>query len=353
MAISIARLQREDFEAFSRLARDSSGRGSLSFSPEYVEFPDDADRALGLDGETYAAHVDGTLVGAAKIAFDRVQYEGHIRPAALLGGLVVHPRHRRQGIAAALTRHRVARAAERCGPDALLVANLSQGHAASLAATASWQTAESRPFARATVRLSPNARTPDGPWTVRPAGLDDLEEVAARLTQFWGSANFHRPRSAQQLAAWVSGAPQGAAPGAASAPRVYLVSEDPSGRIVAGLGITYLYQYLAISVVALPLWMRVANRVVHALPDDRVIRPAAVDLVFLDPEDLGPAQHLWDTVKQQWAREATSLVLSFDPTGPLAPLAQAVRIRSGTMMQTAIRAGEPPDPSRPLAPWVL
>jgi GNAT superfamily N-acetyltransferase len=346
MAITIDRLNAGDFGDFSRLARDSPDAGAIKFAPEYRVSPDDADRDLGFDAATYVARVDGQVVGAGRVSYATVQYEGAVRPAALLSSLMVHPRHRRRGIGTALTQHRLAAAHERLGPDGLIVANVPRGNAASLATTAQWQTALSRPFATATARLAPSARLPGGPWTVRPASVDDLDEVADRLGRFWSPATFHRPRSADDLRPWISEP-------SADAPRAYLVSVDDAGHILAGLGVTYLYRYWGLRVVSLPLWMRLANRAVHVIPSDQVIRQVDVDLVFHDPDDLGPAQHLWETVKQQWVREASTLSISFDTAGPLSPLAQAVGIRHGTMLQVAVRADRTLDPSRPLAPWVL
>lgn len=350
LSLTIAPFQAADYAQFSALARESPDTGLIHFSAEHVVPPDEADNALGVEAQIFVAWSDGEPVGAADVIFGNVQYEGEPRPAALLGslmgGLMVHPRYRRRGVASALAAHRVAVARERLGPGAVVLADIQQGNIGSLRTAAKWCNAQSRPFVTTATRVGASAPA-DGPFSVRPATSEDIAEILDGLQEFYASANFYRPQDSTTLRKWI------AEPGT-SPPRSYFVATDARGRIVAGLGITHLYRYLAHRVVNLPFWMRALDFIFHEMPDGGLLREADVGLVFHRPGDIAAAHQLWEAARGGLAGEANSLLFSFDPQGPLGPLAARLwRRAGGVRLQAAVLADKPPDPARPLAPWVL
>jgi len=349
MAISIAPFQTADYPELMALASASPDTGLAHFTAEHLQPPDEANRALCVDAELFVARVDGALVGAADVSYGQIQYEGEVRSAALLGSLMgslmVHPAHRRQGVASALASHRVAAARRRLGQDAILLADIQQGNVGSQRTAAKWRTAESRPFITAASPVRPSA-APEGPFTVRAATIADLDEILVGLRAFYREANFYRPQSAETLRPWI--AEMGPAP-----PRRYFVATERGGRVVAGLGITHLYRYLAHRVVDMPLWMQGLNLVFREIPSGGVLREADVGLVFHRGDGVAAAHQLWEAVRHGLGGQANTLLFSYDPQGPLAPLASRLRLRSGVRLQTAIFAAKSPDPARPLAPWVL
>jgi len=338
-------LRPEDFPELRTLARESPDTGLVPFASEFIVPPDEADRALGTDAATYIARIDGAMAGTAKVTYGEIQYEGAVRGGALLGDLMVHPRFRRRGVATRLALHRIAAAEERLGADAVLLADIQRGNQGSLRNAAKWQTAASRPFVAVTVPTSPGAPTPRGSFRVREAEPGDLEEIARGIAECYGDANFHRPQQAEDLAAWL---------GRGEDPlRRYLVALDASGAIAAGLGLTHLHRCLALRIGPLPLFARLMNLVARELPPDGMIRAAEVDLLFHRPGRAAAAIELWQAAGGRWAADANALMLCFDPAGPLAELAARLRLRRGVAMQAAVRAPVPPDPARPLVPWLF
>lgn len=350
LTLTIAPYQPQDYARLCVLARKSPDTGLVHFTAEHLVPPDEADHALGVEAQIFVAWVDGEPAGAADVIYGNIQYEGERRPAALLGSLMgslmVHPRHRRHGVASALAAHRVAAAREHLGPGAVLLADIQQGNIGSLRTAAKWCNAESRPFVMTATRVS-RATPSGGRFTVRPATPADVDEILDGLQAFYASANFYRPQDPASLRQWI------AEPGVSS-PRAYFVATDASGRIVAGLGITHLYRYLAHRIVGLPLWMRALDLIFHEMPAGGLLREADLGLLFHRPDSLAVAHQLWEAARSGLAGDANTLLLTFDPQGPLAPLAaQLWRRVGGGNVQAAILADRPPDPARPLVPWVL
>lgn len=347
VAISVERFSDHDFPDLTHLAAASPEGHPIRFATELLVPPTEMNHALGIDGGWYVARMDGVLVGAGSLAFTQLQYEGAIRPAARLANLMVHPRYRRQGVGTALAQHRIQEARARIGPSGVVVAAIPRGSTAALSTAHTWQNSTGRPFASATVRLGPPRRQVGEDVTVRRATREDLPQIVDGLNSFWSSANFFRPPDSSQLQLWLPDLSD------LEAPRVYLVAEAEHGRIAAGLGLTYLAPYVASRVVSMPVGLTLLNLLVHAIPRGGRVHQVDVDWIFFGEQDLAAAQQLWEVVKRDWTRGANALTLSFDPAGPLSVWAQTVRLRHGVMMDTAVAADVNPDPSRPLAPWVL
>lgn len=346
MTLTIEPYHPGDHANLARLARQSPDAGLVRFAAEFLVSPDAADRMLGCEGQTYVAWADGEMAGAAKVTFGELQYEGVARPGALLGNLMVHPDFRRRGIASALAARRAEEARGRLGSDGVLLANIQFGNEGSLRIARKWQTAASRPYVAVAAPVRTGAVRSDSPWTVRAAAEADLHEIAEGLQAFYGSANFYRPQDVRRLAHWV--AETGAPP-----LRQYLVAVGANGRIMAGMGLTYLYRCVELRLVAIPGWVRVLNMVLREIPKGGIIREAEVDLVFHGPDGLEAASYLWERARSDWSREANTIMLAFDPEGPLGPLTRKLRLRGGVRMQAAVRADIPLDSSRPIAPWLL
>ncbi|HFQ95389.1 MAG TPA: GNAT family N-acetyltransferase, partial [Anaerolineae bacterium] len=133
--ITLRPLTPDDGPAFARLLLASPDTGRIHLTPHYVVDPCEAIRAsqeddfLGVVAETPG--FDG-LVGAGLVRFGRAQIEGEVRPYAFLNPLIVHPDHRRQGIATALVRWRVQAARDRFGDAAVIWALIQRGNVGSV-----------------------------------------------------------------------------------------------------------------------------------------------------------------------------------------------------------------------------
>src|SRR5262249_33130937 len=127
----------DDYEALVALAISSADTGAVRVAPRYLCNPVEAWAALKPDLEWVVAEAEtGALIGAAQVTLGETEIEGERHPYAGLSGLMVHPDHRRRGVAAALTRWRL----DRAGTDAVVAAAIQTGNVGSTANTRGWAT---------------------------------------------------------------------------------------------------------------------------------------------------------------------------------------------------------------------
>lgn len=174
-----------------------------------------------------------------------------------------------------------------------------------------------------------------------------MEEVAFQLTRFYDGANFFQPQDAKTMARWNRDLSRPSVAG------VYLVAVDDSGRIAAGLRLSYLYPFLTLRVVSIPMWAKAIDLAMGFLPKGGVIREVDVGLFFHREGGEKAAEFLWQTARDEWAKDGNTLLSAYDPEGPLAPVAKALGLNRGIKVQAAVRAAEAPDPTRPLVPWIV
>lgn len=150
-----------DGPALQVLAAASPDAGAVVFSvqdhvPAHLAHADARERRHVVVAETPGSG----MVGSAALSLGTCRIHGIDHSYALLSALQVHPTHRRQGIAAALTRSRIDRARALAGPDVVLLANIQHGNAGSLANARRWASWTSPPALTAPV---PMRRRPRGP----------------------------------------------------------------------------------------------------------------------------------------------------------------------------------------------
>src|SRR5664279_3928854 len=98
--------------------------GSVAFSaeshvPAHLMLGGNHDRSVRVVAER---GVPARIVGSARLDLGTCRFEGAVVDYALLSELLVHPAHRRRGVAAALAQWRLARAAELAGDQVCVVA---------------------------------------------------------------------------------------------------------------------------------------------------------------------------------------------------------------------------------------
>jgi len=161
----------DDFQALVTLGRASADTGRVRVAAHYVRNPVDARAALNPDLEWVVAEEGAELIGAAHVSFGEREVEGSLHPCACLSGLMVHPDHRRRGVAKALTEWRL----QRAGPDAVVVAAIQSGNVGSVANARSWTT---QIFGSLTIPVSRSGPTQAQPLR-RPAMPSALSTISA------------------------------------------------------------------------------------------------------------------------------------------------------------------------------
>jgi len=283
-------------------------------------------------------------VGAARVSLGRCAFAGELRRYALLGSLVVHPAHRRQGVGAALARWRIAYAEEHAGEDVLVLANIQSGNAASLANAARWSTGLSRPALVAPVPVATREPVVPEGWRMGEAEPGDLEEFAAGLAAFTAGHDLARPWTADSLAAWLADSPL------PEPVNHLLVARDTAGRMLAGLALREAGRLRSMEIVRVPPAIRAVDRLLHLLPRDGVLRPLDVDRFWFDEGRPDAARRLWEHARWAWRDRGSVLLTTIDARSPLRLSLGLQPWSPTTTIHVAVRSPVPWDASAPFDP---
>ncbi len=321
----------EEQAAIAALREASPDGGAVGFRVHsHVEdgAPEPSVHRTSLD---VVAEVPGAgLVGAARISTGMLQVRHQTRPYALLSALVVHPAHRRRGVASALAHWRIEHAAEVAGAGAVVLANVQRGNAGSLANAGRW--ADGWTGVAVTAPLTMLTRRPRPPWfVVRDATVADAAAVASGHAAFTADHAFAHHWTAGSLAEWFAATPVNG----------YRVATNRHGTVVAGMAVREEALLRSMEVTRLPAGIAVANLVLKAIPPDRVLRNVVVDHLWFAPGHDAAAADLVQQTRWEWRDRGTHLLVTLDRRSPALPTLGLRPWSPTTATTTAVRA-EPP-----------
>jgi len=310
-------LHERDGSALGALLSESPDTGRIRTAVRYWKGVLEVWQATDQDFIGVVAEAPGHegLVGACMARFGYCQFEGAVRPHALLHTLMVHPQYRRRGIASALVGWLVERVRQRLGEEGVIWALVQQGNVGSMRTLCKHlgQFLEERLFA---VSLKPSSKVPRPPLgvIVRLAEPSEFGEIADRLNRFYKDYNFYEPLTGEKLASWCANDLLG------SPFRHYFVALDAEGRYLAGAGVVESYRLRVLEVRKLPRLLGLVNFFLRMVPADGVIRGLSLSKVWVAPGQLAAAKYLVDTIRWRWHGRADLLLGQFSPLHPFLPI---------------------------------
>jgi len=325
----------DDGDALAALALASADTGRVRVSPRYLRNPVEAFASLVPELTWVVAEEKGSLVGAAAYATDEErEVEGERYPGAMLGSLMVHPAHRRRGVARALTEWRL----ERIGPDAIVVAAIQTGNEGSFANARKWST---QIFGSLLIPLFPPADDYTGPAVREPEGDDEWEAYAEGLAAFERGWNLRTPETGASLRERSGRTLDGE-----RFRHAYVAVE--SGRVVGGIELFESGRLQTIVIEHLPPELRVLNVLLRLVPPEGELIETGTSRFWFERVDVGRA--LWAFARATAAKRANTVATQFDPRGPLSAV---IRVRPWTpkgRIAIAVRSPVPLDEARLLSP---
>lgn len=326
-----------DDAALAALAAASPDGGAVTYTPEYHVPASTVDRGHERS-ERFVAEADGVVVGTGQLDIGTCRFEGEDARYALLGALRVHPDHRRRGIATQLTDRRLRRAAELAGDDAVVLAYIQVGNAASMGNARRWATQVGGRLAVTPVPVRRRPPRPQAELTVRAAAPGELGRIAQAIGTFSRGHDFARLWDEARLAAWLATGPL------PEPVNHYRVVTDRSGRLLAGLGLREEGRLFSTVIGHLPARLRAANALLHVVPPDGRMRSLEVDKAWFAAGQLDAARYLWQVTRWEWRHAGTSLLLTHDPRSPVHAVPAAPPWLPTTNATVAVRS---PRPMRP------
>ena len=307
----------QDGSALIDLLESSPDTGALAINSKYLINPYELflaghENALGVTAET----VEGKLVGVCFVRFNQLLVEGQLRDAAFLHTIVVHPDHRRQGIAAQMTQWCVDRIQERSGPGCLIYAGVQDRNVASFATAQKWMPETAGYFYGSAVpmRSQPPKSLPG--IVNRVAGINEFDKISRHLNTFYQDHNFSPYETSERLESWLEYSPF-------NTPfRHYYIAVDDDGNLLAGLGLTESYRATELHVVRMPNYMRWLNKVLKVVPQDGIMRRLGISKIWFAPNQLKVAQHLWESLRWQYRDKGNSLMFYYDPASLIADISK-------------------------------
>lgn len=335
----------EDAAQLAELGRVSVDGGAVAFRLVTHVATDGEGRGRSI-GVVAVDSRDGRIVGSARMMMDTCWYEGERRPFVLLRSLMVHPEHRRRGVAAALGRWRIEQAEAAAGPDVVVIADIQKGNTASLAAARRWATAFTPPALSVPVPMRARPPRPVAGLEIRAPRVEELAAIVARVEEATGEQNFARDWTADSLSAWLGWSPLDVPV------HHYRVAVERDGSIVAGLALREEGLLRTMELVRMPPTIRLLNAVLHVVPADGRLRNLSVEHLWSAPGRTDAARALWDDTRWSWRDRGSNLLITLDPRDPVAAVLRRRPWTPTTSIVTAVRARPAPTPERIVAPVV-
>jgi GNAT superfamily N-acetyltransferase len=296
----------EDFEQLAALADATADTGRIPVKPRYLRNPVEAFAELMPELEWVVAESDGRLIGGGQVIHGKVEIEGEVYPSAVLSSLMVHPDHRRRGVATALTEWRL----ERAGPDAVVAAAIQHGNEGSTANARKWAT---QIFGKLTIAgFRASGGQARGAVELREP-LDDAEwdEAAAGLARFEAGWNLRDPETGSSLRERAQRTLAG------ERFQRYFVAVEGS-RLVGGYQLQDGGRLASLVFERVPFTIRTLNLFLRIIPPDGELRSSALTRVWFERDDV--AGILWRHASSLAAASGNAIGTQFDTRGPLRKL---------------------------------
>lgn len=335
----------QDGPAIRQLNELSPDTGALSVVYRSLFDPFEVSAALHPDSVGVVAENprNGSLAGMAFARLGEGRFGGRTRPLARPFGLVVHPEHRRQGLATTLYLKLVDQARGLQGPDAVILAVIQDDNEASLRAAKTWATQivegrVSHLFARTTNRPP----RPEQGITVREATEGDWEAVADGSNRFHAGHELAPTLTAETERSFHARKPFG------FPLQTCLLAVNSRNEAVAGLSVVFEGLVVTGLYPALPLPMKVLNTFLRFAPSGGVLKRLTVRDLWFQPGAEAACLHLWKSAAWVLRDKGNRLMISIDPKGPLAAVLPQQAFVPEEGGRLALASDQPLDLSKPL-----
>jgi GNAT superfamily N-acetyltransferase len=299
----------DDYEALVALAVASADTGRIRVAPKYLRNPVEAWAALRPELEWVVAESDDGLIGGGQVVFGETVVEGKVLPRATLASLMVHPAHRRRGLAKAITRWRL----ERAGPDAVIVAAIQTGNEGSFANARTWAT---QIFGTAVIpvfRATRGRPAAHGLELREPRDDAEWDEAAAGLERFEDGWNLRTPRTGASLRERSARTLDGER-------LQHCVVAVERRRVVGGFELFENARLQTLVFEHLPLELRALNLLVRVLPRDGELRQSSISQIWFAPGRADVASALWAHARSLASEAGNAIGTTFDARSPLRAL---------------------------------
>jgi len=314
MNISLRQLTPNDGAAYSALIDNSPDTGAIRMAPHFEIDPYRALLGLHTDTVGIVAETPGYdgFIGSGLIRFGQCQWEGRVRPYALLNTLVVHPDFRRKGVASQLAKWREEYARQRFSDEGVIFAIIQKNNTGSELTAKKWYR-QFLPDRLTVVPMKMRSTPPAGTsqFIVREIDPSEFGQIAERLNQFYREYNLYPSETGESLSAWTAKTPFD------TPLHHYMVVTDTSNNILAGVGLAEYGRLRTLVISHVPPAIQFLNKFAKLLPASGVIRELSTSRVWFAPGQLKAAQYLFETVRWEWREKGTSLIAFSDTRGPL------------------------------------
>jgi GNAT superfamily N-acetyltransferase len=281
----------------------TSDTGRIPVKPRYLRNPVEAFAELMPELEWVVAESEGRLIGGAQIIHGDTEVEGKAYPGAVLSSLMVHPDHRRRGVATALTEWRL----ERVGPDTVVAAAIQHGNEGSIANARKWATQVFGKLVLTGFRAS--GRPPRSALQLRePRDDAEWDEAAAGLARFEEGWNLRTPETGPTLRERTE-----RTLGGERFQRYFIAIED--GRLVGGYQLQEGGRLASLVFEHVPINIRALNLLLRVIPSDGELRSNALSRVWFANDHV--AQDLWRHACSLSTATGNAIGTQFDTRGPL------------------------------------
>lgn len=305
-----------DGPAFAGLSFSAADAGRVAYTANYLI---DAYRAVqvihgDMSGVVATTPDQQRVLGVGLVRYGRCQFEGEVRPFALLNNLIVHPDYRGRGIAAGIENWRLQNVRERLGENAVLLANFQRGNEYPRKTAGAWIKQVIGPTRYVLHKTRPTPPPPLAGVTVRHAREHEYAVFAGALNNFYGSTNLFIPETAASLKEDLARTPFD------SPVRHIRVAVDEDGQLLAGMVVLEEYRLKTLEVRNMPAPLKLANRFFQVVPADGILREVYMDRVWYRIRQEEAARYLIESVRWEWQEKANLATVLIDPKGPLKEL---------------------------------